>query len=111
MLGADTFPLASLARTEKVYVVPGIRPMTIKDVVAALPTMDVPFRMSYPETATLSVDAIQLKETDVLVVPVTLKPVGTAGGIVSGTPVVCAATAVLRAERFPLASFARTENV
>lgn len=64
-------------------------------------------------TATLSVEAVQLRLVELVVVPLAAKLVGTEGAVVScvGAAEVVTATELLEAETFPAASLACTVKV
>jgi hypothetical protein len=98
-----------LAVTLKLYAVLGVRPVTVKVVAVVVPAAVVPFKTVYPATPSVeSVEAVQLSDTVVPVAPVTAKPVGTVGGVVSGTESVVKLTGVLAAETLPAESLALT---
>lgn len=82
-LAADTFPARSRARTEYLYAVFAVSPVSLYCVLAVVATA-VPSRStSYPLTPMLSVEAIQLRPTEVAVAPVLFRPAGTVGAWVS----------------------------
>ena len=59
----------------------------------------------------MSVEAVQLSDTVLPVVAVTMRFVGVVGGVVSGTESVVNVTPVLAAETLPAESFALTASV
>jgi hypothetical protein len=77
-----------------VYVVPAVVPTT------------TPLRYTlYPATPTLSVDAVQVSDTVVVVEPVFASPVGTEGTVVSGAGhAIVLPVVVVRDDRLPAAS-------
>ena len=61
--------------------------MFVKTVVVLVPTWTPPLYILYPATPTLSVDAVQERETLEVVTLVAERFVGTVGGVVSGDTV------------------------
>ncbi len=59
--------------------VPGASPVSVKLVVAEVPACDPLRRIRYPLTPTLSLDAFQVRDTEVSA-GVALRPVGALGG-------------------------------
>jgi hypothetical protein len=109
LLAAEAFPAASMALTVKAYEVAAVSPEIGALVVVTLATWMVPPRYTrYPVTATLSVEALQARETEVLVTLEEVSPAGALGGVVSGRGGVTTVRALLAAEAFPAASMALT---
>ena len=79
----DRFPAASNALTVYEYCVDPASPVSVNDVVVLLPASVVPRYTLYPVTPTSSVEAVHVSDTVLLVVPVTFRPVGADGGVVS----------------------------
>ena len=84
---ADRFPAASFALTVKVYAVDGASPVMVTPAVVELTTVGPP-ETWYATTPTLSVDAAQVRATEVIVgTPATGVP-GVDGGVTSDETVV-----------------------
>jgi hypothetical protein len=106
----ETLPAASNACTASVWLVPQASPVNVNDVVVIVPALTPSRKTVYPVTPTLSVDAVQDAEIDVVVAAVLANPVGADGAVVSGHADVEAVT-LLRVETLPAASNAWTPSV
>jgi hypothetical protein len=94
---AEVFPAESNAETVYVYVVCWARPVSVNDVALGVPTCTPFLKILYPVTPTLSVLAVQEIEAVLVVVPVTVRPVGVLDAVTSGL-----LTVTVRAEVFVL---------
>src|SRR5688500_1001635 len=81
--GAETFPAASTARTEYVWVAPGTASASRKLVPDSVPTTVPSRKTSYPATPTSSVDDDHATSTSVGPVAVAVTAPGADGGVTS----------------------------
>jgi hypothetical protein len=83
MADFELLPAASYALTPNEYVDPQERPVSRYHVVVVVPALVLPFKISYPATATLSVEACQESVMLVCVTALAVRPVGPEGRTLS----------------------------
>src|SRR5690606_1229995 len=83
LLKPELFPAASCARTLKEYAVAATKPVIFAEVPVTVPMFVLPWKISYPVTPTLSVEAVHESVAVVWVMFEAAKLVGAEGGCVS----------------------------